>query len=80
MKKSDCIGCYDNVYNHDLGGAKECWSFDEKKKLEKRYMIFVELQPPYGKHLIVKVPPCYTKQKYCMVKVENIDSKGFWKR
>lgn len=26
MSKDKCVGCYNNDYNHGLGGAKECWS------------------------------------------------------
>lgn len=33
--KSMCSGCYNNQYNHGLGGAKECWSFSDAKVVDK---------------------------------------------
>lgn len=33
--KSMCSGCYNNQYNHGLGGAKECWSFQDAKVVDK---------------------------------------------
>ena len=33
--KSMCSGCYNNAYNCGLGGAKECWSFNGAKVVDK---------------------------------------------
>lgn len=33
--KSMCNGCYCDLYNHGLGGAKECWSFNSAKVVDK---------------------------------------------
>lgn len=81
MKKSDCAGCYQDFYNYRTGfdGATTCWSFDEKKKLEKRYVVSVEQRPPFGKHDIRKVPPCYSPQRYACVPVDSITKDGYWK-
>jgi hypothetical protein len=75
--KALCSGCYNDVYNHGCGGAKECWSF-AKATVEKRLMIPVDLRPPY------KFPPrwvlsCYRPQRVCNVKPEAINEEGFWK-
>lgn len=79
MEKKDCQGCYNNDYNHGLGGAKECWSFDKEKELVEKYAIPVDLPPPYTKALIEKVPPCYTVQRYVYVNPEVINEKGYWR-
>lgn len=79
MEKKNCIGCYCDDYNHGLGGAKECWSFDSKKELLERYVIHKDLPPPYKKHHIKKVPPCYHPQHYAVVDPKNIDEKGYWR-
>ena len=79
MKKEDCRGCYNDDYNHGLGGATECWSFDRGKKLERKFAIHVDRRPPYGKHLIRKVPPCYTQSRMVFVKLEALTADGFWK-
>jgi hypothetical protein len=33
--KSMCSGCYCNDYNYGLGGAKQCWSFEKAKVVDK---------------------------------------------
>ena len=59
MDKKHCIGCESNFYNGTNPlGVKECWSF-ESAKLENKYVIPVDLRPPYGEHLIKKIPSCY---------------------
>ena len=72
MKKDDCHGCYNDDYNYGLGGAEQCWSFDEGKELIRKYIIHRDLPPPYSTDLIKKVPPCYQPQHYCVVNIENI--------
>ena len=77
MNKSHCVGCYNDVYNHGLGGAKQCWSFDESS-LEKRYVIPVNMEPPYRKAMIKLIPNCFIKEGFCFVKPSCIDDKGYW--
>ena len=79
MKKENCRGCYNDNYNYGLGGAKQCWSFDKSKKLESKYVIHKNLAPPYEKHHIRKVPPCYKPQDYAVVSLNNINEKGYWR-
>ena len=79
MKKQDCTGCYNNDYNYGLGGAKQCWSYDESKELVKRYIIHKDQMPPFNKTLIREVPPCYQPQYYCVVELDGITDEGYWK-
>ena len=78
MKKSDCAGCYQDFDNY-RNGATSCWSFDAKKKLEKRYVVSIDRPPPFGKHDIRQVPPCYRPQRYACIPVDNITKDGYWK-
>lgn len=59
--KADCAGCTDDVYNHGLGGAKECWSL-KSAKMVTRYRLHWWTQPtvPRAFHE-VRVPTCYRK-------------------
>jgi len=79
MKKEDCYGCYNDDYNRGLGGAKECWSFAKDQKLVEKYLIPVDMRPPYSKDMIKKVPPCYKKQKFVCVDPKAIKKDGYWK-
>ena len=79
MEKKHCSGCYNDDYNHGLGGAKECFNFDINQRLVKKYRMHIDQPPPYGKDQIVKVPPCYREQKYAHVDLDAINEKGFWK-
>ena len=62
MKKSDCSGCYNDVYNHGCGGAKECWSFKDAK-IVWRKEIHVDQMPPF-KQKAKRLPSCYYRQRY----------------
>lgn len=80
MNKFNCAGCRDDYYNaagNSIDG--QCWLFDRTKKMEPRFEIHVDLRPPYGKHLIRKVPPCYHKSRFVYVKPEAIGPDGYWK-
>ena len=79
MNKKHCGGCYNDDYNHGLGGAKECFHFDPKKKLIRVYEIHVDQPPPFRKNQITKRPPCFRMQRWAHVKPENINEKGYWK-
>ena len=69
MKKEDCIGCYNNDYNHELGGAKECWSFDSAK-LEMRKEVHIDQRPPWNQKA-KRFPSCYRKQRYVYVRPDQ---------
>jgi len=65
MDKRNCVGCYFNDYNHGLGGATECWSF-KTAKLVWRKKVHIDQKPPW-KQKAVRVPNCYTQQRYVYV-------------
>jgi hypothetical protein len=76
--KSLCSGCYNNDYNHGLGGSKECWSFKDGKII-KRIAIPVHMRPPYDVKNARYTMNCFNKKGYCYVKPENLTKDGFWR-
>jgi hypothetical protein len=62
MKKSDCSGCYNNVYNSGLGDAKECWSFKDAKMILRKE-VHVDKPPPWAQKAKM-FPSCYKKPRY----------------
>ena len=81
MKKSKsmCSGCYNNDYNHGLGGSKECWSYSDAKII-KRLAIPVDMRPPYNAKNAKSMMSCYQQKRMVFVKPEVLTSDGYWKR
>ena len=77
MKKTDCSGCYNEIYNYK--SQQQCFSFDPSKKLVKKYVVHKDQRPPFYKTSIRKVPPCYQPQHYVVVDLDKINSKGYWR-
>ncbi len=69
MKKSHCQDCYNDVYNHGLGGAKECWMF-EKAKVIWRKQVHIDQIPPW-KQKSKRFPNCYSKQRFVYVRPDR---------
>jgi hypothetical protein len=65
VNKENCIGCYYDDYNRGLGGAKQCWSF-ESAKLVDRLEVHIDEIPPH-KNEYQKLPSCYQRQRYIYV-------------
>ncbi len=65
MKKSKCLGCYNDVYNHGLGGAKECWSFATAKIIWRKE-VHIDQSPPYIQQA-KRFPSCYRKRGYVYI-------------
>ncbi len=65
MDKKHCEGCYNNDYNHGLGGAKECWSLKEAK-LIKRKRVHINQVPPWTQEAAL-YPNCYRVPQYVFV-------------
>lgn len=76
--KSMCVGCYNDDYNHGLGGAKECWSFEDAKVID-RLQIHINQMPPYDKKSTLKMLSCYNSPKWCYPSPTALDDSGFWK-
>ena len=76
--KSLCAGCYDDEYNHGLGGAKECWSY-ETARIVKKLEIPIELRPPYDLSSAKDFFQCYRKPGFVHVSPDSLDTKGYWK-
>ena len=64
-KLCHCAGCYNDVYNHGLGGATECWAFADAK-LVWRKKVHIDQIPPWtqkaSKYLV-----CRLEQRYVFV-------------
>lgn len=76
--KQACAGCYNDDYNHGLGGSKECWSF-ESATMFPRIAISVDQSPPYDKDQAKQMMSCYTRKRMVYVKPEALDDLGYWK-
>lgn len=70
MKKTNCRGCYNDEYNHGLGGAKQCWSFTDAKIVWKKE-VHVDQMPPFLQKA-KRVPNCYHKQRYVYIDSKRI--------
>lgn len=63
--KSMCSGCYNDEYNHGLGGAKECWSFESATvKLQKE--VHINQMPPW-KQKPEKMLSCFNRPQWVYV-------------
>ena len=69
MDKKHCNGCYNDVYNHGCGGAKECWSL-KGAKLIKRKEVHISQVPPW-EQAARSFPDCYRRPKYVYVGAER---------
>jgi hypothetical protein len=77
-EKTMCSGCYNNDYNHGLGGAKECWNFSEAKVVDK-LAIHVDEPPPYDKTKAKPLLSCYQQRRMCFVDPKVLREDGYWK-
>ena len=73
MKKENCQGCYNDDYNHGLGGSKECWSFP-KEELIPRKEVSINQPPPWNQKART-FPSCYQKQGFIIIGPES-EKKG----
>lgn len=64
-KKKYCAGCYNDIYNHGAGGAKECWSFADAELVMKKE-VHIDQRPPWDQKPR-KFLSCYHKQRYVYV-------------
>jgi len=66
MKKEKCSGCYNNDYNYGLGGAKECWCFEDAKLIWRKE-VHIDQVPPWNQKAKL-LPSCYRRQRHVYVK------------
>ena len=78
MKKENCYGCYNDEYNHGLGGAKECFSFSSAK-LVKKLAVDVNQMPPFDLKKIKEYPSCYHQQRAAHIEPSRLTDEGYWK-
>lgn len=76
MKQSLCLGCKNEIYNNTP--YKGCW-YLEKIEMKEFCYVHKDLQPPYKKHHIKKLPICYLGKDYIKISLDKLDEKGFWK-
>ena len=60
MDHKYCMGCYNNDYNHGLGGAKECWSLKDARLILRRRVGMDDVPPWTAKP--ATLPNCYHQQ------------------
>lgn len=67
MKKSKdmCVGCYNNDYNHGLGGAKECFSYSSAE-IKLRKEVHINQVPPWTQEP-QKMMSCYRRPQFVFV-------------
>jgi hypothetical protein len=70
-KRKHCAGCYNDDYNHGLGGSNECWSLDSME-LIKRKKVGMNDTPPWT-WKATKYPSCYRRSGYVFINCENGD-------
>lgn len=69
MDKKHCVGCYNDDYNHGLGGAEECWFFKDAKLVKKKKVGMNDV-PPWN-HKPIRVPNCYRQTGYWFVNADR---------
>lgn len=69
MRKVDCEGCYNDDYNHGLGGAEECWCFKDAR-IRLRRAVGLDDVPPWTRTPEL-LPSCYRKTGYIFVDPET---------
>jgi hypothetical protein len=69
MTKGDCVGCYNDDYNHGLGGATGCWSF-ETAVVQLRRRVRMDEAPPW-KAKPERRPSCYRQTGFIFVKPDQ---------
>lgn len=64
-KQKYCSGCYNDDYNHGLGGATQCWSL-EKMVVIQRKRVHINQRPPWNQKPKT-LPRCYRVPKFVFV-------------
>ena len=62
-KSKGCVGCYNNDYNHGLGGAKRCWHLESATKVVN-VEVHVDKRPPYLTEKPQSRFRCYRAQRF----------------
>lgn len=62
--KSDCEGCYCNVYNHGCGNAKECWMFSSAYLIRRRESHVDDSSEHARRKPYKYLPQCYRRQRH----------------
>lgn len=69
-KLRHCAGCYNDGYNHGLGGAVECWSLDGAKLISRK-RVDINHVPPWN-HKPDLYLSCRREAGYVFVKPDAI--------
>ncbi len=78
--KSDCVGCYNDFYNHrtNFDGKSECWNLKTATKQRARD-VPISLCPPFLHLPFVVRPSCYRASGFVRVKPEDLTADGLWR-
>jgi hypothetical protein len=70
-KAEKCRGCYNDDYNHGLGGAKVCWHL-QSARLITNVEVHVDKRPPYLTEQPERRYQCYRRQRFAYLKPEYV--------
>ena len=76
--KDLCCGCYNEDYHYGLGGAKECFYFDDATVIP-RIPIASSLAPPYSLKNVQLMFDCYRQNQMVYVSPEALTEEGYWR-
>lgn len=72
-RKSDgCRGCYNDVYNHGLGGARACWHLATAQNVVN-VEVHIDKPPPYLSEKPAERFKCYRRQRFAYLSVEYVE-------
>lgn len=71
-KAKRCRGCYNDDYNHGLGGATVCWSL-ASAKLITNVEVHIDKRPPYLTEEPTRRFRCYRRQEFAYLAPEYVE-------
>jgi len=64
-KLKHCAGCYNDDYNHGLGGSHRCWMLDSMEIIWRK-KVAMDQVPPWTQKA-QRYPKCYRRSGYVFV-------------
>ena len=72
QRAEKCRGCYNDAYNHGLGGAKGCWNLPTAK-LVTNVEVHIDKRPPYLSEKPQRRYSCYRAQRFAYLSTEYVE-------
>ncbi len=64
-KMKHCVGCFNDDYNHGLGGAAQCWFLKDMRVIWRK-KVHINQVPPWNQKA-ERYPSCYRRPQYVFV-------------